>query len=84
MPNQTSSSTLDLELIRARQLLAQGRRQEALAVALNLLQKTLGDLRHSLLALHHDLAQARDAAHKPEDATAEGQYSRKASGPYLH
>jgi hypothetical protein len=84
MPNQTSSSTLDLELMRARQLLAQGRRQEALAVALNLLQQTLGDLRHSLLALHRDLAQARDAVHKPEDAPAEGQFSRKAGGPYLH
>ena len=84
MPNQTSSSTVDLELIKARQLLAQGRRQEALAVALNLLQKTLGDLRHSLLALHHDLAQARQDMHKSEDAPAESRYSRKASGPYLH
>lgn len=55
-----SPQQLELELAKARQMLAEGRGREALAAALNLLQHALGQLRHGLLALHRDLAQLKD------------------------
>jgi hypothetical protein len=88
MPNRTSSVSLDLELAKARQLLADGRRQEALALALSLLQQTLGQLRHTLLALHDNLAQLKDTGDQSA-ASSEGNQdhypvSLKAGGFYYH
>jgi hypothetical protein len=88
MPNRTSSLPLDLELAKARQLLAEGRREEALGLALSLLQQTLGQLRHTLLALHDNLAQLK-APEGQSEASSEGNLdhfpvSLKAGGFYYH
>jgi uncharacterized membrane protein len=88
MQNRTPSKDLDLELARARQLLAEGRRQEALVVALNLLQQALGQLRHSLLSLHHDLAQVKGSLDKTraiqEEKPAGHPVDPRTGGPYYH
>ncbi len=88
MQKRTPSHELDLELAKARQLLAQGRRQEALVLALNLLQQALGQLRHSLLSLHHDLAQVKGTLDKSRPMQEERQVGHsinpKTGGPYYH
>lgn len=54
-------SDLEAELARARNLLAAGKRREALTLALNLLHQALETLHRHLLVLHHELVQAQAA-----------------------
>jgi hypothetical protein len=86
MQKRTPPHTLEHELAEARRLLAAGRRQEALAVALNLLQDTLGSLRSNLLALQRHLAQAKDALAGTPAAQEDNPPPpyQKTGGPYLH
>lgn len=73
MLNRTPTSSLDMELARARHLLAAGRREEALALALTLLHQALGDMRHHLLALQDNLARVKGAANQTSLQTEAGQ-----------
>jgi hypothetical protein len=66
-----SPQELELELAKARQMVAAGRGQEALITALNLLQHALGQLRHGLLALHCNLAQLKVSLAEESDLQTE-------------
>ena len=87
MLNRSPSSSLDMEIAKARQLLAAGRREEALAVALTLLHQALGSLSHHLLSLHDNLAQAQktqaESAAQP-DARRGNFPIHPPSGGYYH
>jgi len=54
------ANNTNLQLQRARELLAQGQHQEALVLALDTLQSVLHNLRESLLSLQRNLAQAQE------------------------
>ncbi len=54
----------DTQLQRARELLAEGRHQQAIVLALDALQSVLHNLRESLLNLQRNLAKIRDEKSK--------------------
>jgi|UniRef100_A0A7C3WG93 hypothetical protein len=60
MENRAPVPNLEAELARTRKLLAAGRHQEALLLVLKLLQQTLGNLRHRLITLNHELAREKE------------------------
>ena len=88
MLNRTPSASLDLELAKARQLLAAGRREEAMAMALVLLQQALGHLRTNLLALQDNLARLKGAQDQSstQPAASQGDYPGRPpdGGGYYH
>lgn len=87
MLNLTPSASLDLELARARQLLAAGRREEALVLALALLQQALGHLHTSLTALKANLARHQEAHGQSSTRPEEGQggpLPPPQGSPYYH
>jgi thioesterase domain-containing protein len=60
MDRQTDVSQANIQLERARQLLAAGQHQEALVLALDALQTVLHNLRQSLVKFQHNLAQVKE------------------------
>ena len=60
MDRQTNINHANTQLERARELLAEGQHQEALALALDALQTVLHNLRESLLNFQQNLAQAKE------------------------
>lgn len=88
MQKLINSEQLELELARARRMLAEGRRQEALMTALNLLQHTLGQLRQGLLAMHRNLAHLKDGLARDSNVQEAKQASfpsrTRAGGKYYH
>jgi len=60
MDRQTNVNHANTQLERARELLAEGQHQEALALALDALQTVLHNLRESLLNFQQNLAQAKE------------------------
>ena len=60
MDHQTNVNHANTQLERARELLAEGQHQEALALALDALQTVLHNLRESLLNFQQNLAQAKE------------------------
>ena len=60
MDRQTNANYANTQLERARELLAEGQHQEALALALDALQTVLHNLRESLLNFQQNLAQAKE------------------------
>jgi thioredoxin-like negative regulator of GroEL len=88
MPNRTPPTPLDLALAKARQLLAAGRREEAMALALALLKQELGCLRYNLLALQNNLARLRDvhdqASSQPEKGQGDNPVRPPNGGGYYH
>ncbi len=83
---RTPHAPLDLELAKARQLLTDGRREEALAMALTLLQQALGDLRHNLLALQDNLARHQAGRNQSSTPLAvnPGKCPVRSDGGYYH
>jgi hypothetical protein len=88
MLNRTPSASLDLELARARQLLAAGRREEAMAMALVLLQQALGHLRTNLLAFQDNLARLKETPNQSstQPGASHGDYPGRPpdGGGYYH
>lgn len=86
MMKHTPSASLDLELAKARQLLAAGRREEALALALTLLQQALGDLRHNLLTLQDNMARLQEGQDQSSTPPAldPGRCPVRPDGGYYH
>ena len=60
MDRQTNVNHANTQLERARELLAEGQHQEALVLALDVLQTVLHNLRESLLNFQQNLAQAKE------------------------
>jgi hypothetical protein len=60
MDRQTDVSHANIQLERARQLLAAGQHQEALVLALDALQTVLHNLRQSLVKFQRNLAQVKE------------------------
>jgi len=60
MAGMNDVNNTNLQLQRARELLAQGQHQEALVLALDALQSVLHNLRESLLSLQRNLAQVQE------------------------
>lgn len=66
MTNQPQAVDANLQLQRARELLAQGQHQQALIVALDALQAVLDNLRTALANLHRNLAQIQKEGARAE------------------
>lgn len=60
MNHHNDTNQADLQLQRARELLAEGQHQEALVLALDALQTVLYNLRESLLKFQQNLAQVQE------------------------
>ncbi|MEW6387915.1 MAG: hypothetical protein AB1491_10415 [Thermodesulfobacteriota bacterium] len=70
MKEQNFSAISAVYLEQARELMAQGKHQEALILALNVLQNALTNLRDSLLSLQYNLAK-RQATLSPSTSARE-------------
>jgi|UniRef100_A0A7C5ALK9 dynactin complex subunit len=66
MVNQLQDNDAQLQLQRARELLAQGQHQQALILALDALQSVLDNLRSALANLHRNLAQIQKEGSRAE------------------
>uniref|UniRef100_A0A7V4G6R6 Uncharacterized protein n=1 Tax=Desulfobacca acetoxidans TaxID=60893 RepID=A0A7V4G6R6_9BACT len=71
MDHTPSNNQTNLQLQRARELLAQGQSQEALVVALDALQGVLQNLRSALLNLQRNLAQVQADQGHPKPSNRE-------------
>lgn len=88
MKERHPSRAMDADIEKARDMLAQGQPQDALVLALNVLQDALGNLRQGLLSLQDNLTRVRanlNTVSSPEhEAQAKNAVIKETKEPYYH